>query len=143
MGRSRVLEDPFKDYQQVSFSRYFLYLPNKRFNKFCTDGFLVLGHDVDRYSASDTIPVRKTTASYRFLGPRGPFVLPSIGVPVRLQEFLLLLLLLLFLLLLFFLLLLLLSRHPCHPGVPHPRHPGCCCCCCYCCCWCCCCCCCK
>ena len=68
MGRSRVLEDPFKDSQQVSLSRYFHYLPNKLFNKFCTDGFLVLGHDVDRYSASNTIPVKQNYNIIHFFG---------------------------------------------------------------------------
>ena len=86
MGRSRVLEEPFKDSQQVSFSRYFLCLPNKRFNKFCTDGFLVLGHDVDRYSSDDTIPVRQNHNSIQVFRSTRTSCTTSGIEPTRLQE---------------------------------------------------------
>ena len=51
-GQSQALEDPFKDFQPVLFSS----------TKVITcvlhaDGFLVLGHDVDRYSPDNEIPV--------------------------------------------------------------------------------------
>ena len=114
-GQSRVLEELFKDSQQVSFSRYFLCLPNKRFNKFCTDGFLVLGHDVDRYSSDDTIPVRQNHDTIQvFRSARTSCTTfnwcasPSARISSSSSS----------LLLLFFLLLLLLSRHPWSPLSP-------------------------
>ena len=52
MEQSQVQEDPFKDFQPVLFSS----------TKVITcvlhpDGFLVLGHDVDRFSPDNEIPV--------------------------------------------------------------------------------------
>ena len=54
MGQSQVLGDLFKDFLLVSFFHVVEYSVSVLQS---TDGFLVLGHDVDRYSPNDEIPI--------------------------------------------------------------------------------------